>query len=151
MSLSVKESVKMSVEEKDQKIIDEFSALRSWEDRYLKIIQTGKGAPGLPEEERLEDLKVKGCQSQVWLKAGLEGERVIFQADSDAMIVRGLVSLLVGLYSGETPQTILDYNPRFIDALGFQQNLSPSRANGLASMLKQIKFYALGYRHLLKG
>lgn len=137
----------MSLESKDQELIDTFNGLQSWEERYSKIIKIGKAAPGIPDAEKVEDLKVSGCQSQVWIKAVKDTDgRLHFQVDSDALIVKGLVSLLAKLFSGETPVDILQYQPKFITAIGLQQNLSPSRANGLINMLKQIKFYAIAYQ-----
>ena len=106
----------------------------------------------MPDDLKVDDLKVKGCQSQVWLKADLRkdanGEaRVYFLADSDALIVKGLVAILLKVYSGRTPKEILDLSPDFIRELGFEANLSPSRANGLQAMIKQIKFYALAFSY----
>lgn len=136
----------MSIDEKDRAIIESFESLESWEDRYKKIIQIGKEEVGLKEVERLEDLKVKGCQSQVWMKAEAKDGRIFFQVDSDALIVKGLISLIAGLYSGQTPEVLISYQPKFISKLGLQNNLSPSRANGLMSMLKQIRFYGIAYQ-----
>lgn len=127
-------------------MIDDFASLSSWEDRYKKIIELGKALPELPEKFKNDNFKVKGCQSQVWLSAQLsEDKKVYFEADSDALIVKGLVALLLKVYSGRTPQEILELEPDFIAELGFSQNLSPSRANGLQAMIKQIKYYALAF------
>lgn len=132
------------------KLIQDFSAISSWEDRYQKIIALGKELRSLPDDLKIDDLLVKGCQSRVWLKADLDREgRVQFQADSDALIVRGLIAMVLKVYSGLTPKEILDTAPDFIRELGFEQNLSPSRANGLQSMIKQIKYYALAYQAAL--
>ena len=139
----------MSIESKDLAILERFQGDDSWEDRYARIIRTGKEYEGLAESEKLEDLLVKGCQSQVWIKADLTDEKsVSFRADSDALIVKGLVALLVELFSNEKPSTILNYKPRFIEELGLGNHLSPSRANGLNSMMKQMKFYAVAYSAL---
>ena len=139
----------MSIEEKDKSILERFQGDDSWEDRYARIIKTGKDYDGLSESEKNEDLLVKGCQSQVWIKADLSPEKtILFQADSDAMIVKGLVALLVELFSGEKPSTVSNYKPQFIEQLGLGNHLSPSRANGLNSMMKQMKFYAVAYSAL---
>lgn len=129
-------------------LIKEFAALPGWEERYQKIIELGKALPVYPEELRLDDLKVKGCQSQVWLHARLdENKNIQFQADSDALIVKGLVAVLLKIYSGKKAKEILDLKPHFISELGFESHLSPSRANGLNSMIKQIKYYALAFQN----
>lgn len=139
------------IQERQNKIIAEFSSLTPWEDRYKKIIELGKSLPPFPEDKRTEQNIVKGCQSQVWLVAELnERGQMILQGDSDALIVKGLVGLLLQVYSGATPAEILATPPEFLRALGFEGNLSPSRANGLHSMLKQIKLYATAFDYLLK-
>lgn len=135
----------MTIQERALKIIDEFRPLTDWEDRYKKLIEWGKALPDLPEALKSEDAKVKGCQSQVWIHARLEEGRVIFQADSDALLVRGLVALLLKVYSGSTPAEILQFPPDFIRDIGLESKLSPSRANGLFSMIKQIKFFAIAF------
>lgn len=138
-----------NIDSNQRDLINEFSKLTSWEDRYQKIIALGKTLPTYPEEFRKDDYKVKGCQSQVWLHAKLdENKNVQFQADSDALIVKGLVAVLVKIYSGKKPKEILQIEPTFIRELGFESNLSPSRANGLNSMIKQIKYYALAFQSL---
>jgi cysteine desulfuration protein SufE len=131
------------------KLTQEFLNLSSWEDRYKRIIEMGRALPVLPESYKIEDLKVRGCQSQVWLHAKLdENKKIIFQADSDALIVKGLIAILLQVYSGRTADEILRLEPTFISDLGFGSNLSPSRANGLQAMVKQIKYYALAFRTL---
>ncbi|MFV3409582.1 SufE family protein [Bdellovibrio bacteriovorus] len=141
----------MTIQEKQNKIIQDFSALAQWEDRYKKIIDMGKALPEMPESLKTEQNVVKGCQSQVWLSASLNDQgQVLLQGDSDALIVKGLVGLLLNVYSGSTPSEILATPPEFLKALGFEGNLSPSRANGLHSMLKQIKLYATAFDYLLK-
>jgi cysteine desulfuration protein SufE len=127
-----------------QIIVNEFKKLSSWEERYQKIIQLGKNLPPLPEEKKVSDYLVRGCQSQVWLYAKKDSNgKIIFTADSDALIVRGLIALLIQIYSGHTAPEILATEPHFITELGFGSNLSPSRANGLMAMIKQMKYYAL--------
>ncbi|WP_374080359.1 SufE family protein [Bdellovibrio bacteriovorus] len=141
----------LSIQERQNKIIQDFSALTQWEDRYKKIIEMGKALPEMPENLKTEQNAVKGCQSQVWLSANLnEQGQMMLQGDSDALIVKGLVGLLLSVYSGATPSEILATPPEFLKALGFEGNLSPSRANGLHSMLKQIKLYATAFDYLLK-
>ena len=128
-------------------LIQDFSKTSSWEERYQKIIAMGRALGPLPEEFKIEDLKVRGCQSQVWLKADMgDDRRVHFRADSDALIVKGLIAILLKIYSGKMPAEILAISPDFIGELGFATNLSPSRANGLVAMIKQIKFYALAFQ-----
>lgn len=140
-----------TISERQQQIITDFSALQTWEDRYKKIIELGKALPDMPESLKKEDNIVKGCQSQVWLVASLNQKgQVVLQGDSDALIVKGLVALLLRLYSEASPSDILSTPPDFLKALGFEGNLSPSRANGLHSMLKQIKLYATAFDYLLK-
>lgn len=140
------------IQERQNKIIQDFSALQNWEDRYKKIIDLGKSLPSMPEELKTEQNIVKGCQSQVWLSAKLSDEgKIELLGDSDALIVKGLVGLLLAVYSGATPSEILMTPPEFLKALGFEGNLSPSRANGLHSMLKQIKLYATAFDYVLKS
>ena len=135
-----------TLKERADQMSDEFAKLSTWEDRYKKIIALGKSLPYLPEEMRTEDVKVKGCQSQVWLHAKLNPQGEIeFQGDSDALLVKGLVALLLKIYSGSTPEEILTTPPDFLKSIGFEGNLSPSRANGLFSMLKQIRYYAAAF------
>ncbi|WP_373999682.1 SufE family protein [Bdellovibrio bacteriovorus] len=141
----------MNIQERQQKVIQDFSAMNQWEDRYKKIIEMGKALPEMPENLKTEQNAVKGCQSQVWLYANLNDQgQIQLQGDSDALIVKGLVGLLLYVYSGATPSEILSTPPEFLKALGFEGNLSPSRANGLHSMLKQIKLYATAFDYLLK-
>lgn len=138
--------------DKQQSLINQFKNLGGWEERYRLIIAKGKEMNALPDDEKSEDLKVKGCQSQVWLKAALNDEgQVYFRADSDAMIVKGLVAIVLEVYSGLTPAQILATPPHFVKELGLDSHLSPSRANGLNSMIKQIMFYALAFDSLLKS
>lgn len=141
----------MSLKQRSQNISEQFSRLQSWEDRYKKIIEMGKALPELPESLKTEDAKVRGCQSQVWLHAKLNDQgQIIFQGDSDALLVRGLVALLLQIYSGATPEEIMTTQPDFLKDIGFEGNLSPSRANGLFSMIKQIRYYATAFSLLKK-
>ena len=136
----------MSIKEKQQELIDDFAFLSDWEQKYEYIIDLGKELKGLPEEKKNEDILIKGCQSQVWLDAELRDSKIFFLADSDGILPKGIISLLVGVYSGHTAEEILAADFDFISKIGLQEFLSPSRANGLASMIKQIKFYAVAYQ-----
>lgn len=140
----------MDIQEVQERIVKEFSLFEDWTERYKYIIKHGEKLEELPDEYRVEGNLVKGCQSQVWLAVELDGNKLIFKADSDAAITKGLVSLMVRLYSGQTPEAILTTNPEFISKIGMQQHLSPTRANGLASMVKQMKIYAMAYKSKLQ-
>ena len=137
------------VQQRQEKLVEEFSRIPTWEERYKLLIERGRRLPAFPEEFRDEKHKVRGCQSQVWLHASLSPEkRVVFQADSDAMIVEGLVAILLETYSDAAPEEILHSSPEFLKRLGFESHLSPSRANGLYAMLKQILYYAQAFQAL---
>ncbi len=140
----------MTIVERQQKIVDEFGAISDWEERHKRIIEYGRKMPPMAAEHQVDKNKVKGCQSTVWLHANLKDGRVEFAGDSDAMIVRGLVALVLNVYSGATPAEILATPPTFIEKTGLMSHLSQTRANGLASVIKQIKFYALAFDALLK-
>lgn len=139
----------MTLKEKQERIIRQFEILGDWPERYKFIIKQGKKLPPLDDEKKTEDNLVRGCQSQVWLDTELDDDRIIFKADSDAAITKGLVALLVNFYSGETPDNILTTDPEFIKEIGMQDHLSPTRSNGLASMVKQMKIYAMAYKSKL--
>lgn len=136
----------MNIEELGKRIVKEFSLLEDWSQRYKYIIKLGKKLEPLPEEHKVDENLVKGCQSQVWLWAAFKDGNVIFKADSDAAITKGLVALMVRFYSGQKPDVILNQKPEFIDEIGMAQHLSPTRANGLASMIKQMKIYAMAFK-----
>ncbi len=119
-----------------------------WEDRYKELIHLGKGLQSYPEDKRDEKYKVKGCQSQVWLYPELKDGRVYFFGDSDAVLVKGIVGLLLSVYSDATPDEILATNPEFLKEVGITEHLSMNRSNGLAAMMKQIQMYALVYKSL---
>ena len=127
-------------------IIDEFSGLSDWMDRYSYIIDLGNAMDALPEEERTADNLIDGCQSRLWLSADYRDGKVYFTADSDAIIVKGIVSLLIKVLSGQTPQEILDSELFFIDEIGLREHLSPTRSNGLLAMVKQMRMYALAFK-----
>lgn len=136
----------MDIKELGKRIVKEFSLLEDWPQRYKYIINLGKKLEPLPEEHKIDENLVKGCQSQVWLWADFKDGNVIFKADSDAAITKGLVALMVRFYSGQKPEAILNNKPEFIDEIGMEQHLSPTRANGLASMIKQMKIYAMAFK-----
>lgn len=131
------------IEQKQQEIIEEFAFFEEWMHKYEHIIELGKEMKGLTDDEKKDDLIVAGCQSKVWLKASLnENGTVSLEADSDAIITRGLVALVVSVFSGETPKDILNANIHFMNSIGLVSNLSQTRSNGLAAMVKQILLYA---------
>lgn len=134
-----------SIEDAKQSIVDDFSLFDSWVDRYEYIVELGKQLPGLPEDCRTDQYKVKGCQSQVWFRAHEKSGRIYFDADSDAMIVRGLIALLLRVYSGRRPAEILATPPDFFDAIELGSHLSGNRANGLAAMVNHIQAYARSF------
>jgi len=136
----------MDIKETEERIIREFELLQDWQERYKYIIKLGTKLDPLPDEQRVDDNLVKGCQSQVWLTAEMKDGKVIFNADSDAAITKGLVSLMIRFYSDREPDVILNTKPEFIDKIGMASHLSPTRANGLASMIKQMKIYAMAFK-----
>lgn len=129
----------------EAEIIEDFSIVDDWMDRYEILIDMGNELPAFPEEHRLEDNLVRGCQSKVWLVADMQEDKIKFQADSDSSITKGLIALLVKVLSNHTPQEILSAELGFIDQIGVRQHLSPNRSNGLSAMLKQMKLYALAF------
>lgn len=133
----------MTIREIQQEIIDEFSMFDDWMERYEYIIELGKSLPIIDEKYKVEENLIKGCQSKVWLHSDLNESKVIFSADSDAILTKGIVALLLRVYSGQKPADILTAETEFIDKIGLKEHLSPTRANGLISMLKQIKMYAI--------
>ena len=134
-----------SIEEAKQSIVDEFSLFDSWVDRYEYIVELGKQLTDLPDDYRTDQYKVKGCQSQVWFRARVEAGKIIFDADSDAMIVRGLIALLLRVYSGRSAPDILATPTDFFDAIELGSHLSGNRANGLAAMVNHIQAYARSF------
>ena len=132
-----------TLEEKKQSVIDDFSMYDEWLDKYEYLIELGKSLSSYPEESKTEDKLIEGCQSRVWLDWKMEDGKLYFIADSDAIITKGIISLLVGLYSGRSPREIADDDFSFVERLGLKENLSPTRANGLVSMIATIKEAAL--------
>ncbi|MEE0574365.1 MAG: SufE family protein [Paraprevotella clara] len=135
-----------TINEVQDEIIEEFSGFDDWMDKYQLLIDMGSGQEALPEEYKTEQNLIDGCQSRVWLQADYREGRVVFRAESDALIVKGIVDLLVRVLSGHTPQEILDADLYFIDRIGLKEHLSPTRSNGLVAMLKQMKMYALAFK-----
>ena len=133
----------MTIKEIQQEIIDEFAMFEDWMERYEYIIDLGKSLPLIEEKFKLDENLIKGCQSKVWLYSNLNEGIIQFTADSDAILTKGIVAILLRVYSDQEPQAILDANTDFIDEIGLKEHLSPTRANGLVSMIKQIKMYAI--------
>src|SRR5882724_11652541 len=138
--------MRMTIKEEQDEIIADFEFFGGWEDKYEYIIQMGKELPPLEEQYKKEENLIRGCQSRVWLHAEQTDGKLIFTADSDAVITKGLVSMVIRVLSGHTPKEIVDAEIYFIDAIGLRNHLSPTRSNGLLSMLKQIKLYALAFQ-----
>ncbi len=134
------------IEEIEEGIIEEFSLFDDWMDKYEHIIGLGKELPLIEESLKTDDLLIKGCQSRVWLHAKMEDGKVIFTADSDAIITKGIISLLIRVLSGQTPDTIINTDLTFIEHIGLKEHLSPTRSNGLVSMVKQMKLYAIAFK-----
>jgi len=138
----------MTIEEVQQSIIADFSIYEDWMDKYTYLIELGNELEPIDPSYKVDQNLIRGCQSRVWLQQRLEGDHIIFEAESDALIVKGLVALLLKVFSNRTPQEILDSEPYFIDEIGLKQHLSPTRSNGLMAMVKQIKLYALAYKQI---
>lgn len=136
----------MTLKEKQQEIVDEFAFLEDWEQKYEYIIDLGKELKGLTDDKKNDANLIKGCQSKVWIDADYRDDKLYFSADSDGILPKGIVSLLVTIYNGHSTQEILDSDFNFISEIGLQEFLSPSRANGLMAMTKQIKFYAVAFQ-----
>jgi len=139
------------IEEIEEGIIEEFALFDDWMDKYEHIISLGKELPLIEESLKTEDLLIKGCQSRVWLHAKIEDGKVIFTADSDAIITKGIISLLIRVLSGQTPDVIINTDLNFIEHIGLKEHLSPTRSNGLVSMVKQMKLYALAFKTQQNG
>ena len=138
----------MTISEKGQSLVDDFSFIEDWTEKYQYLIDLSKNLAPMDNEFKVDDNLIKGCQSKVWLKASFENELINFQADSDAIISKGIVAILLSVLNDRKPNEILNADLSFIDQIGLKEHLSPNRANGLSSMLKQIKFYALAYSKL---
>lgn len=136
----------MTIQEIQEEIIDDFSLFDTWDDKYSYIIEMGKKLKPLGDEHKIDDNKIKGCQSNVWLHTYLEDDQLVFEGDSDSIIVKGLVSLLIKVLSGHKPEEIAQSDLHFIDKIGMKQHLSMTRANGLSAMIKQMKLYGVAYQ-----
>ncbi len=134
------------IKERQEEIVDEFSMFEDWMQRYEYMIELGKTLPSLDEQHKKEENIIKGCQSRVWLHADLEEDKIKFSADSDAIITKGIIAILIRVFSNQSPKDILEADVNFIDEIGLKEHLSPTRANGLVSMIKQLKNYALAYQ-----
>lgn len=134
-----------NIKEIQEEITDEFALFDDWMQRYEHMIELGKSLPLIDKQYKTEENIIKGCQSKVWVHAEMQDDNVVFTADSDAIITKGIIAILIRVYSNQKPQAIIDASTGFIDDIGLKEHLSPTRANGLVSMIKQIKMYALAY------
>lgn len=135
-----------TIKQAEAEIIEEFSVFEDWMDKYEYIIELGKQLPIIQEKDKTESNLIKGCQSRVWLDSKIENGKITFSADSDAIITKGIISLLIRVYNNRTPEEIIESDFSFIETIGLKENLSPTRANGLLSMIKQIQSYAIAYK-----
>ncbi len=136
----------MTITNVQEELIDEFSLFDDWMDKYEHLIELGKSLPLIDEDKKTDDKLIKGCQSKVWLQSELNNGKIVFTADSDAIITKGIVAVLIRVFSNQTPETIVNADTGFIDEIGLKEHLSPTRANGLVSMIKQMKLYAVAYQ-----
>jgi cysteine desulfuration protein SufE len=136
----------MTIKNVQAEIIEEFALFDDWMQRYEYMIDLGKSLPLIDPKYKTDNHIIKGCQSKVWVHADMEDDKVIFTADSDAIITKGIIAILIRAFSNHSPQEILDADTAFIDQIGLKEHLSPTRANGLVSMIKQLKLYALAYQ-----
>lgn len=136
----------MSIQEIQNEIVEEFALFDEWMDKYEHLIELGKELPIIADEHKTEENLIKGCQSRVWLHAELLDDKIVFTADSDAIITKGIIALMIRVFSNQTPQDIAKSDANFIDKIGLQEHLSPTRSNGLLSMLKQIKMYSIAFQ-----
>ncbi len=141
----------MTINEVQDQIVEEFSIFDDWMDRYQQLIDLGNELNPMDEKMRIDQHLIQGCQSKVWVDATLTDGKIFFEADSDAIITKGIVALLVRVLNGRTPQEIIDADFYFVDKIGLRENLSPTRSNGLLAMMKQMKLYALAYQAKLNG
>ncbi|MEZ4793780.1 MAG: SufE family protein [Gelidibacter sp.] len=136
----------MTIQAIQEEIIDEFSMFEDWEERYQYMIDLGKTLPIIDEKYKTDSNIIKGCQSKVWVHAEMKDDKIVFTADSDAIITKGIIAILIRVFSNQSPKDIIDADTTFIDAIGLKEHLSPTRANGLVSMIKQLKMYAIAYQ-----
>lgn len=135
----------MQIKDIQEEIVDEFSMFDDWDERFQYVIDLGKSLPLIDPQYKVEENTIKGCQSKVWLHAEMQDGNVVFTADSDAIITKGIIAILIRAFSNHKPAEILEADTQFIDTIGLKDQLSPTRANGLVSMIKQIKMYALAF------
>lgn len=135
-----------TINEVQEEIVEEFSMFDDWVQRYEYMIELGKSLPLIDKQFKTDDNIIKGCQSKVWVHAGLEEDKLIFTADSDAIITKGIIAILIRVFSHQHPDAILEADTSFIDKIGLKEHLSPTRANGLVSMIKQLKMYAIAFK-----
>ncbi|GET27504.1 SufE family protein [Prolixibacter sp. NT017] len=138
----------MTIEDIQQEIVEEFSVFEDWMDKYAYLIELGNELEPIDAKYKIDDNLIRGCQSRVWLHPEKDGDKILFEAESDAIIVKGLVALLLRVLSNRSPREIIDADLHFIDDIGLKQHLSPTRSNGLLAMVKQMKLYALAYEKL---
>ena len=136
----------MTIQEIQEEIVDEFGMFDDWMQRYEYMIELGKSLPLIEEKYKTENNIIKGCQSKVWVHADMKDDKVEFTADSDAIITKGIIAILIRVFSGQHPTDIINADTNFIDDIGLKEHLSPTRANGLVSMIKQLKLYAVAYQ-----
>ena len=136
----------MTIKQIQDDIVDEFSMFDDWMQRYEYMIELGKSLPIIEEKYKTDDNLIKGCQSKVWVHAELVDDKLVFTADSDAIITKGIIAILVRAFSNQHPKDIIDAGTGFIDEIGLKEHLSPTRANGLVNMIKQLKMYAIAYQ-----
>ena len=136
----------MTINEVQDQIVEEFEVFDNWMDKYEYLIEVSRSLPVIDEKDRKPEYVIEGCQSRVWLRADMEGEKVVYTADSDAVITKGIIALLIRVMSGRKPEEITGNDLYFIDRIGLKENLSPTRSNGLLSMIRQMKLYALAYQ-----
>ncbi len=145
--LSIEKTITVStIKEIQTEIVDEFALFDDWMQRYEYMIELGKSLPLIEEKYKIEENLIKGCQSKVWVHAQMNDNKLIFTADSDAIITKGIVAILIRTFSNQHPSAIIEADTKFIDEIGLKEHLSPTRANGLVSMIKQLKMYAVAYQ-----
>lgn len=134
-----------NIQERQKEIVEEFSIFEDWMDRYEYMIDLGKSLPLIEDQYKTDENIIKGCQSRVWVYGTMDNDKLDFTADSDAIITKGIIAILIRVFSGQKPEDIIGANTDFIDEIGLKEHLSPNRANGLVSMIKQMKMYAIAY------
>ena len=141
----------MTIKAIQEELIEEFAMFDDWMQRYEYMIDLGKSLPLIDKQNKTDDRVIKGCQSKVWLDAELKGDKMVFSADSDAIITKGIIAILIRTFNNQTPTAILNSNTYFIDQIGLKEHLSATRANGLTSMIKKLKLYATAYQAKLNS